>query len=289
MIDIDAIRREAMDYVEHTPPQEVIRKAIEVYGQIQEHLCAVADQQDHLDLLSIRSGTVLVLTVIEHLGNPLSPNHLTEADWKEIAHAVSSGAVLVDGRDYSLYVFEQYAKYIDTSADIISDKAAPEHVAAIHQLAEDLRYKAEELRSERISEPDYVEACLWISLEAMIKLLSATLTCSAGQEAQDLLLAVTQLAFEYARYQLYSRMDAQITGHLQQQEELDQILEVQFAAYRNDVQADADQFLELINNAFEPGTMDRLTNSATLARAAGVPEDQILKSIDDVDAFFTHY
>lgn len=285
-MNMDSIRLQAMDYVANTPPREVIRKAFEVYEQVQEHLCAVADQQDQLDLLSIRSGTVLVLSLTEHLGNPFAPKTLTDEDWKEIAQAVSSGAVLVDGRDYSLYVFEQYAKYIDASADIISTKVSPEHVAAVHQLAEDLHHKADELRSDQISEPDYVEACLWISLEAMVKLLSATLTCSVGKEAQDLLMAVTQMAFEYGRYQIYARMDAQVTEHLEQQAELDQTLDIQLASYRRTVEVDADQFLDLIDNAFEPGAIDRFAGSAALARAAGVPEEQILKSIDDVDAFF---
>lgn len=285
-MNMDSLRQQAMEYVENTPPQEVIRKAFEVYEQVQEHLCAIVDQQDQLDMLSLRSGTVLVLSLIEHLGNPFAPNELTDEDWKEIAQAVSSGAVLVDDRDYSLYVFDQYAKYIDASADIISTKVSPEHVAAVHQLAEDLRYQADQLRSDQISEPDYVEACLWISLEAMIKLLSATLTCSVGKEAQDLLMAVTQLAFEYGRYQIYARMDTQVTEHLKQQAELNQTLDIQLASYRRTIEADADQFMNLIDNAFDPGVMDRFAGSAALARAAGVPEDQILKTVDDVDAFF---
>lgn len=280
------MRQAAMDYVLDTPPREVLRKAITVYRQAQETLCAIEGQLEQPDLLTLRAGTVLVLSVIEHLGNPFAPKQLTQKDWKEIAQAISGETVLGDGPEYSLYVFQQYAKYIDISCDLVAIKLSSQYVSEIRELANDLRDKAEELKSGKITEPDYVESCLWISLDAMVKLLSATLTSITGEDAQALLMAVTQLAFEYGRFQLYAEKNAEIAGFLEGQATLDQSLNAQYAAVQEEVRAKADQFLDFVHTAFAPDAMERLMGSVNLARAAGVPEQEILKSTADVDAFF---
>ena len=48
----------------------------------------------------------------------------------------------------------------------------------------------------------------------------------------------------------------------------------------------SDRFRGLIDAAFTPGIHDALMHSSDLARAAGVKEEELLTSIEDVDDFF---
>ena len=46
------------------------------------------------------------------------------------------------------------------------------------------------------------------------------------------------------------------------------------------------QFQKLVDHAFSADLHETLIQSAELARAAGVKEEELLTSIDDVDDFF---
>ena len=46
------------------------------------------------------------------------------------------------------------------------------------------------------------------------------------------------------------------------------------------------KFQELIDAAFTSNIHDALVNSAALARAAGVKEEEILETTEDIDDFF---
>ena len=101
---------------------------------------------------------------------------LTEEDWKNIASKVSQYAIMGSDEQYSEFVFTMYADYIDISAESLSDKISEKSVTAIKELAESIRYNCDQFRTGNIAEIDYTEGCFWISLEAMIKLLSSYLT-----------------------------------------------------------------------------------------------------------------
>lgn len=192
---------------------------------------------------------------------------------------------MADGRQYSVFVFKMYADYIDTSAGWLKEKASDESVEAIKELAESIRYNTEQLEADALSEPDYIEGCMWISLEAMIKLLASSLTPKIGPEFAYLTQAVAQLSFEYGRLVLLTREQKLLKSYIENQHELDDKLKADYEDYLEDLNKYSEKFRGLIEKAFTPGIHDSLIESANLAKAAGVKEG-LLTSIEEVDDFF---
>lgn len=137
-----------------------------------------------------------------------------------------------------------------------------------------------------ISEVAYIEDCLWISLEAMIKLLACTATLCGDQRISDFTQALTSYAFEYGRLMLYSRELEIVNQFIDSQYQLDAELEQKYAAYLEDLQKESQQFYTLIDNAFATNFRDAFLHSILLAKATGVKEEDVLLSTEDIDSFF---
>ena len=133
---------------------------------------------------------------------------------------------------------------------------------------------------------DYIEDCLWISLEAMLKLLASTAALCNDQRIADFAQALTSYAFEYGRLMLYSRELEIVNQFIESQYQLDAELEQKYAAYLEDLQKESHQFYTLIDNAFAPNFRDSFLHSILLAKTAGVKEEEILSSTEDIDSFF---
>ena len=157
----------------------------------------------------------------------------------------------------------------------------------VRALAREIRKNTERLHRGELSEADYVENCLWTSLEAMIKCLSMSLTSLIGPEFAQLAQATSQLAFEYGRYVLYAREQAILQAYIDNQYILDDQLQKEYAAYLEDVEKHAERFGSLVENAFSLDLHEALLESAELARAAGVKEEELLTSIEDIDDYFS--
>ena len=77
-----------------------------------------------------------------------------------------------------------------------------------------------------------------------------------------------------------------MTEYLRNQSHLDLELQAKFEAYKAELDAESRQFMSLVDNAFNPQFRASLHSSVALARAAGVKEEEILKTVEDVDKFF---
>ena len=265
---------------------EYVRQAISVFENIQKNLHALAEKDDEETLTGIKAGTIILLTVLKKMTQGKNPNDFTKEDYADIASAVSEYAVLMDDQDYSAFVFDLYAGYIDASVKVLAMRVDESRAGTIRVLSEELRQKSEQLKAGNIKETAYIEDCLWISLEAMIKLLSAYIGSFGGKEFMDLSQAAAIFAFEYGRSMLYKREQALLTEYINKQYQLDDELSAKFDAYKAELQADSDRFNELISKAFEPDFSSSLRNSVELAKAAGVPQKEILDSVESIDSFF---
>ena len=269
-----------------SPVGEKLNQVMGVVESVQKHMAALHEKQGEEELTLLKIGTVFQIFLVDTLASGKQINQLTEEDWKEIASKVSKYAILEDEQCYSEFVFSLYADYIDLSAAVVSKRASEKSVSAIKEISEALRDNAAQLREGTLSETLYVEACLWLSLEAMIKLLCASLTVVVGEEYAQLAEAVSQMAFEYGRYVLYAREQRILTEYLQNQRALDERLQKEYDTFLAELQEQADHFRALIDDAFSPDIQNALRNSADLARAAGVKEEEILNTTEDVDSFF---
>ena len=283
---MDDYQNPAIEALLASPAGEKLKQIMNTVCSVQRNLSALANNEDSAQLNLLKIGTVFQIFLVDTLASGKSPKELTKDDWLDIAKKVSQYAILEEDQRYSAFVFTLYANYIDISAESIRGIAPKESVESIKALASSIRENGERLQSNQISESAYVESCLWLSLEAMIKLLSSSLTPIIGAEYAQLVQAVSQLAFEYGRYVLYAKEQAILEAYIQNQHILDERLQAQYESFLAEIQKNAGQFQSLLDNAFSPDLPNLLMRSAELARAAGVPEDEILKSVDDVDAFF---
>ena len=153
-----------------------IKQVVETISAIQQGLYAMADSEDSAQLNALKIGTVFTIFFIDTLASGKKPQDLTEEDWQNIAKQVYRYAVIEDGQSYSEFVFTMYADYIEVSAENLKEHISEQYYGAIMEVAGSIRYNTEMLRNGELTETAYVEACLWLSLEGMIKLLSAFIT-----------------------------------------------------------------------------------------------------------------
>ena len=284
---IDIIRDIAIDELMQSPAGEWLEKAVEKVSDVQRVVLALSEKEEDEKLTLLKIGTVFQIFLVDTLASGKKVKDLKDADWKSIADKVAQYAVLTDEQSYTEFVFKLYADYIDLSAKALhAGKIQREKVDEVKALADEIRKNAERLHSGELSETDYVERCLWTSLEAMIKCLSMSLTSLIGPEFAQLAQATSQLAFEYGRYVLYAREQAILQAYIDNQYILDDQLQKEYAAYLEDVEKHAERFGSLVENAFSLDLHEALLESAELARAAGVKEEELLTSIEDIDDYF---
>ena len=283
---MDVLQELPIDELIASPAGQKLLQALEVVQSLQKHMDALMEKDEDERLTLLKIGTVFQLFLVDTLASGKKPNELTNEDWKNIAAQVSRYAILEEGQSYSEFVFSRYSDFIRISAKAISNTASQENVKAISSISDEMDRLCDQLKKETITEAAYVEDCLWLSLEAMVKLLSASLGAHVGEEFSKLTQAVSQLAFEYGRYVLYSKEQALLEAYLDNQRILDDELQRQYDTFLQELQENAAQFQSLIDNAFSSDIHDSLIHSAALARAAGLQETEVLNSIEDVDSFF---
>ena len=263
-----------------------IKQVVETISAIQQGLYAMADSEDSTQMNALKIGTVFTIFFIDTLASGKKPEELTEEDWQNIAKQVYRYAVIEDGQSYSEFVFTMYADYIQISAENLKEHISEQYFDAIMEVAGSIRCNTETLRNDEMTETAYVEACLWLSLEGMIKLLAAFITAPMKTEYAELVQAVTQLAFEYGRYVLFAKEQAILTRYIENQYALDEQLKADYEAYLAEVNEHAERFWKLIDGAFTTDLHEALVQSAALARETGVREEELLMTVEDVDAFF---
>lgn len=269
-----------------TSAGEKLQQALQLIQTMQEHLTALSEKEEVSSVTGAKAATVLALAVWKKIASGKRPSSFDQEDWKEIGRAVSEYAILPDGEQYSIFVFQLYEKYIRASAEMIARFAPPETVEAIMKLADELHSKEELFRSGTLSETAYTEDCLWISLEAMIKLIASAASMFCGQQAAEFAQALASCAFEYGRLMLYRKEQALVTQFIESQHCLDEELEKQYTAYLSELEAQSKQFYALIDHAFDPDFRTAFLHSILLAEAIGVRKPEILSSTDDIDSFF---
>lgn len=275
-----------IDELLSTDAGQKIRRILETVSDVQQCLFELSANEDsaRLDLLKI--GTVFQIFFIDILASGKKPEDLTEEDWKSIAGKVYKFAVLEEGQRYCEFVFGLYVNYIDISVEILQGMVSDKNLTSIKELSSKIREKTEKLNNGEIDEVHYVEECLWLSLEAMIKLLYSFFTTVIPAGYAEFVQSLSQMAFEYGRYVLYSKEQAVLEKYIQNQYVLDEQLRRDYELYLEEVRTQAEVFRSLVENAFSSNVREALLDSAELARAAGVNEEEILTSPEDVDSFF---
>lgn len=266
--------------------REKIKQAVETISALQKGLYTMAAGEDSAKMNALKIGTVFTIFFIDTLASGKDPKELTEEDWQNITKQVYRYAVIEDGQSYSEFVFTMYADYIELSTNSLKGHISEQCFESIMEVSESIRNNTDMMRVGEMTEIAYVEACMWLSLEAMIKLLSSYFTIPLNPEYAELVQAVMQLAFEYGRYVLFAKEQALLTRYIQNQYALDEQLKADYEAYLAEVNEHAERFQKLIEGAFTSNIHEALLQSAELAREAGVKDEELLMTVEDVDAYF---
>lgn len=265
---------------------EKIEYGINLFEKVQNHICALSEKEGEELATLTKIYTIMTFSILKKYSSGCNPTKFTKDDWKDIANDVSEYAILMDDQKYVTFVFGMYEKYIRSSVENIKSFLGEETVLAIESLADDINSKSELLNNGELEEVQYIEDCLWICLEAMIKLLAATSKFVLKDDFGELAQAMASYAFEYGRFVLYRQEQLLIDEFIQSQYELDIELQQKFDLYIEKLEKESNYFYTLIDNAFVPNFREQFLHSIVLANAAGVDESEILTSIEDVDDFF---
>lgn len=282
----DYINALVVEQLMNTNVGDQIQNVKKAFEQIQECIWTLAEKQDEMDMTQMKVLTMLTFAILRKIGEGKHPAEFTTDDWKEIGKTAVEYGIVMDDRQSSAYVFYLYERYIRFSADMIEPYTSSDAAQAVRCLADELSFKRELLETGGLDEVTFIEDSLWISLDAMVKLLASLVYMTGVKEIGDFTHAVATLAVEYGRFMLYQKELAMVDSFVEQQNELDEALSERYSAYREKLEEEAEQFYTLIDNAFAPDFRDVFLKSILLAQAAGVTENEILSSEDDIDDFF---
>lgn len=263
-----------------------IKNGIAIFHKLQKYLYEMVENDDSEALTKLKIGTTLTFEVLKRVSSGQYPQDYTKEDWAAVAETVTQLSVEMDGGEYSAHIFDLYANYIDWSASLFNGKIPEEKVAAITALSEELRGKTEAFLDGIIEEVAYTDDCLWLCLEAMVKLLSCMLYIPRLGEYADLAQAAAIYAFEYGRLKLYKKEQVLLEEYLQNQRVLDAELQEKFEAFKAELQEEMNEFNGFVENAFSSDIRTSMQGSIALATTVGVREEEILKTLEDADDFF---
>ncbi len=282
----DLIKNISIETLQGTSIYDGLKVDLESIRKYQEAVCVLANNPDESQLNTLRIGTILSFSVISKILQGKNPKEFSNEDWKDIADNVADYGIKMDGQKYTEFVFNLFALYIDYSVDLHKETISDSSVAEIKGLAAEIRSNTDKLENGTVTEPNYVDDCLWISFEAMIKLLAAYKTRGLCKEYAGFIQAVADISVQYGRYKLYQQELGIINGFLDGQKILDEELEKKYAIYMSELQDEIAEFNNLLDSAFTLDFDMMLKGSVDLARKAGVDEERILASESQIDAYF---
>ncbi len=286
MDTIDLLKNISIDSLQGTPVYDELKKDFDSVLKYQEAVCILVNNPDESQINVLRIGTVLSFSVIGKILQGKNPKDFSKEDWKDVADNVADYGIKMDGQRYTEFVFNLFALYIDYSVDIHKETISEKTATEIKGLAYDLRANTDKLENGKVTEPNYVDDCLWISFEAMIKLLAAYKTRGLCEEYAGFIQAVADISVQYGRYKLYQRELSLINSYLEAQERLDEQIEIEYNQYIDALQIERDEFNMLIEHAFSDDFEGLLKKSVELAQKSGVDKDKILDSSESIDSFF---
>ena len=285
---IDLMKKElSIEYLQETEIGQRLQSAMATYERVQEIAYAYVNDDSPEQLKTLRVGTVLSLSVLRKLYAGKKIKKYDNEDWKEIFENVAENSILVDPSQYTINVFSTYANYIDVSVQVLKKRGISEDKSeAITPIAEDIRELSKQFNNSEISEVDYTEQCLWLSLEAMIKLLCAYSVLLIGDDAAVFAQGLAMFAFEYGRYSLYRQEQEMLAYYLEHQKKVDSELSSKLIEYNQEMEKRQKEFELLIKDAYEPDVMTRLRSTVMVAKNAGVKDTEVLDSVEKIDDFF---
>ena len=228
----EIVKEITLEQLQETQVGDRLLSAMKKIEKAQETLLVYVNDDSREDLKLIRIGTVLAFAIINKVVSGKSIGEFGDEEWMEIAEQVADYAILIDGQTYSTRIFLMYAKYVDVSVEVLRiEGITNKKLESVTTISGKIRDLTDEVMKGKISEVEYTEQCLWLLLEAMIKMLCINSTLLLGEDKSEFLQSVSMLAFEYGRYTLYKQERDLIGAYLEHQSKLDDEIQLRLDEY----------------------------------------------------------
>lgn len=241
--------------------------------------------QDKADL-GIKKATIFLIGLWSRLGQGGSVTELTKDDWNEILGNAAEKAGVIDPKDYSLMVFDLYKKSISFAIEPMRANASESVLNRLEEIVTTMDEYSEGLEAGAMPEAKFIEENLWLSLEAILLVMTDRMSHTLlPEEKRELAEAVSTLVFQKLRYRIYDRELAAIKECLEYQNKLDQRLTKQVNAYIDALKNELDEFDVLVEKAFNTSDLQTaFRGSVDLAESLGA--EGTLLTASDVDDYF---
>lgn len=198
-------------------------------------------------------------------------------DWKEILKESGIGVVKGGVRGVSIYAL---TNFMATPAAVAS---------ALCTAAFGIAEQAHLLRAGKITQEQFIMnseiLCLDTSISALSSLIGQALipVPVLGAVIGN---TVGTLLYQVAKDNLTKKEQKLIEGYLKYLYELEIALDDKYRKYINELNEDLAMYYGILERAFSPNYAEALDGSVALAMSFGVPSEELLKSISEVDDYF---
>lgn len=226
---------------------------------------------------AIEGGVVFVSAIAKKRKSGKKIGEFDSKDWKEIIKASGIGTLKGGIRGASIYVLTNYS-------------ATPAAVAnALCTASFGIAEQAHLLRTGKITEEEFIMnsevLCLDTSVSALSSLIGQTLipVPVLGAVIGN---TVGTLLNQIAKDTLSKKEQKMIEGYLRYLDELEIKLDLRFKEYIAELNECLVMYYGMLERAFSPNYAEALDGSVELAMSLGVPVEELLKSISEIDDYF---
>ena len=226
---------------------------------------------------AIEGAMALCMGIAEKRKSGKKFNAFDEDDWKEIAATTGKGTLKGGMRGASIYTLTNFTA---TPAAVASAM-----VTAAFGIAE----QAYQLGKGNVDEQRFIENSEMLCLDASVSALSSF----AGQVVIPVPVlgtvvgnTVGTMMYQIAKDNLSSREQRIFEEYVEAVRKVDVSLQEQYQKFVDEIGKDTKLFMELLDKAFVPDIHIAFEGSIDLAKACGVPVDEVLDSKEKITSYF---
>ena len=222
------------------------------------------------------AGTFVTLTA-QKMREGKSIREFTQEDWQDIAKGTGGGFAKGGVRGATIYALTNYT-------------ATPGAVASsLCTAAFGVADQAHRFRNQEIGEVEFIQSAEIVCLDAAVSALSSAI----GQAVIPIPVlgavignTVGSIIYQTAKDGLSAKEQEIMEKRAEELQALDRELSQQYRALLVSLREDMSQYLVLLEAAFHPDPLKAMEGSAALAIELGIPQSEVLDSIEKTDAFF---
>ena len=226
---------------------------------------------------AIEGGAAFAMALAAKVREGKRIRNLGQDDWADIAGASGKGFAKGGVRGAGVYFLTNHTA---TSAAVASSL-----VTASFGVAE----QAHLLRKGGISEEEFLANSEMLCLDSAVSAVSSFV----GQAVIPVPVlgavignTVGNVLYQIAKDGLSEREQALVAAYAKAQNSLDAKLDARYQALISKLETGMHDYLVLLDRALAPDPVVAFDGSVALTKALGVPDDDILKTIDEIDNFF---